>query len=97
MATRIEYRSGGDLAAGLFSIEEKSGRTISTKNVVRLAWWPTGIEPTAYNIDRVVVELVWGRGVYETTPITKEQIIELFRNQIVSRMEPVRGAYRRRG
>jgi hypothetical protein len=94
MATRIEYRSGEGLAAGLFEIEERSGgRTATTKSVIRLAWWPTGIEPNAYNIDRVIVELVWGRArVYEKIPVTKEQIIELFSPGVSS----VRGAYRRK-
>lgn len=94
MAQRIEYRSGGNpsLAAGLFAIDDRGGRGGPKSTIVRLAWWPEGVEPSARNIDMVVTELVWKRN--NEKPVTREQILELIRPSIP---DLARGAYRRRG
>jgi hypothetical protein len=94
MAMRIEYRSGGNppLAAGLFSVRDAVRKKVRGVTLIRLAWWPEGVEPTPSNIDIVVTELVWKR--VNNKPITREQINELFRHSLEN---PVtRGAYRRR-
>lgn len=96
MAQRIEYRSGGNppIAAGLFAVEDRSGRggKLPT-SVVRLAWWPEGVDPSPRNIDAVVTELVWRR--QDDKPITREQIKGLLLPVVAA--DPSRGAYRRRG
>ena len=91
MAKRIEYRSGS-IPAGLFAVDERPGKGGSKPpNIIRLAWWPEGVEPSSSNIDRVVTELVWRRN--DEKPVTREQIISLIRGP----MDIGRGAYRRRG
>jgi hypothetical protein len=96
MTTRIEYRSGGNppIAPGLFAMEVRSGRGVRSSSVVRLAWWPEGVDPSPSNIDAVVTALVWTRGGDER-PITREQIRELFGRAPQSAV-PLRGSYRRR-